>query len=408
MNKKDIIKAVRKYIFENRDNLGIWTGFDSKEMMGAARKAAMDDIKKSGEEFVDLGKSKFEKDLSVDGMLKDLENAKQGKTGKNLARIEKQINQLKRFGSGSLNETGVGIGDRNHSNGYIFKHEEAVKEIRKLNLEKIGKTGEELANIEKKITNLKSQMPLREFEEDEFEGSAKDVARRDIEAAGEKFVDLGQSKFEKNLDKHKMFKDLKDANKVNEENLDENYFVTKYADGLEKLMDKTKQYTNKEFLDLFTQKHALQHSTVMNALKDELKNRGFNIEDGIEEEIGRSLASGHGQNAKPKNFPNSLKGGRKNEGAGISLVNKKGMNVKPTHINESVEDSNPDVLKALLSNIGLTDGVDYAFSKTFQYGFLIDFINKTPDEISQIIQKFNLQDKNHNISAMQGNKYFIG
>lgn len=270
MNKQDIVKIIRKYIFENRNNLGVWTDFNSKEMMGAAKDAAMKDIRDSGEEFQDLGKSKFEKDLSVSDMIKDLENAKQGKTGKNLSRIENQINQLKRFGSGSLNE----------------------------------------------------------FEEDEFEGPAKEIAKKDIEATGAKFVDLGQSKFEKNLNKEKLFKDLKN---VNEENLDENYFVSKYADGLEKLMDKTKPYTNKEFLDLFTQKHALQHSSVMNALKDELRNRGINIENELEEEVGRSLASGHGQNSKPKNFPNSLKGGRKNEGAGLGLGMKHSMNVKPTH-----------------------------------------------------------------------------
>ena len=73
MNEKDLRKSVRKYIFEN---LGKWTGFDSKEMMGVAKQAAMQDIKSSGEEFVDLGKSKFEKDLSIEDMINDLENAK--------------------------------------------------------------------------------------------------------------------------------------------------------------------------------------------------------------------------------------------------------------------------------------------------------------------------------------------
>ena len=288
MNEKDIRKSVRKYIFEN---FGKWTGFDSKEMMGAAKQAAMQDIKSSGEEFVDLGKSKFEKDLSIEDMLNDLENAKQGKTGMDLKRIQKQIDQMKRFGGGSLNE----------------------------------------------------------FEQDEFEGPAKEAAKKDIKASGEKFVDLGKSRFEKNLDKEKFFDDLKN---VNEENLNEYYFVDNYADELEKKMDKTKQYTEKEFLDLFTQKHALQHSDIMNALKSELKDRGFSFVETTEEGIGTSLSMEKGMNVKEDSLEFRKTAGQrqktrkdvplgkhaphsqatlKDEGAGVSLTMKRGMNVKPTN-----------------------------------------------------------------------------
>ena len=103
---KNIIlkKAIRRYLAENHEDLGIWSDFDSEEMMNSAREEAMQDIESSGDNFVDLGKSEFEKDLSIEDMLNDLENAKYGKTGKDLQKIQKQINHLKRFGGGSLNE----------------------------------------------------------------------------------------------------------------------------------------------------------------------------------------------------------------------------------------------------------------------------------------------------------------
>jgi len=170
-------KAIRKYINENYEDLGIWGDFDSEEMMGAARREAMQDIESSGENFVDLGKSEFEKDLSIEDMLKDLEDAKHGKTGMDLKRIQKQIDQIKRFGGGSLNE------------------ESELSEIT---------------------------------------------------AGGGMFM--------------------------------------VYADDIEDSMDKNKIYTDKEFIDVFTQRHALPHSKVLNGVKEELKGRGFKFENNINEE----------------------------------------------------------------------------------------------------------------------------
>lgn len=109
MDYKNLRKAIRKTLKENFEDLGIWSDFDSKEMMNAAQQAAKEDIESSGEKFVPLGKSKFEKDLNVEDMIADLEAQKFLNSGKSLQRIQNQIDQLKRFGAGSVNETGVRI-----------------------------------------------------------------------------------------------------------------------------------------------------------------------------------------------------------------------------------------------------------------------------------------------------------
>ena len=49
-------KKLLKEDFED-DNLGIWTDFDSNEMMGPAKRAAMADMKKSGIHFDESGTS---------------------------------------------------------------------------------------------------------------------------------------------------------------------------------------------------------------------------------------------------------------------------------------------------------------------------------------------------------------
>lgn len=64
-----------------------------------------------------------------------------------------------------------------------------------------------------------------------------------------------------------------------------------YVNYMEKNMNKDKNYTNKEFLDLFTQKYALQHSSVMDTVKDALKEKGFKIDENVQEDYGSSPMS---------------------------------------------------------------------------------------------------------------------
>ena len=69
---EDIIKNILKDA-HNQSKLN--EGFDRNEFMGAARKAAMQDI---GDEFVPLGSSRFEKKMDTDEFISDLERQNLG------------------------------------------------------------------------------------------------------------------------------------------------------------------------------------------------------------------------------------------------------------------------------------------------------------------------------------------
>lgn len=115
--EKELRNSIRKMLSEkfddeDDDNLGIYSDYDEKEAFGGeAEKAAMADIEASGEDFIPLGKSKFEKNLDIDQMKKDLATSKL-----NLPSEKKKLNPLKKaldarfkqekmFGKGSMNES---------------------------------------------------------------------------------------------------------------------------------------------------------------------------------------------------------------------------------------------------------------------------------------------------------------
>jgi len=108
---EDIIKNILKDA-HNQGKLN--EGFDRNEFMGAARKAAMQDI---GDEFVPLGKSKFEKGMDTDEFISDLERQNLGLPNdeKELEKLAKSLDTKKKhekaFGAGSINETGEWNGD---------------------------------------------------------------------------------------------------------------------------------------------------------------------------------------------------------------------------------------------------------------------------------------------------------
>ena len=213
------------------------------------------------------------------------------------------------------------------------------------------------------------------FSSEESQGDAMKAAQRDIELSGHKFEPVGKNKFEKDLTIDKLMADLESQEDERKSSLNEMQFIhtDPIVKDMEKRMDKSKIYTDKEFMDLFTQKHAVQHSKVMNMIKSKLKDKGFKFEGEIDED---SLAFRHkaGQRDKSRegvplgqHAPHSQaalkedeidedsltfrhKAGQRDksrkgvalgkhaphsekaveEGAGISLLVKKGMNVKPT------------------------------------------------------------------------------
>ena len=112
IQKSNIIK---ESFDDEDDDLGIYSGdFDPEEFGGEAMKAAMQDI---GSEFEPLGKSKFEKNLDVNDFIDDLkrQNLNLPKDKEELAGIKKTLEKKKshekKFGAGSLNETGEWSGD---------------------------------------------------------------------------------------------------------------------------------------------------------------------------------------------------------------------------------------------------------------------------------------------------------
>jgi len=274
-------KAIRRYIAENHENLGIWGDFDSEEMMGDARREAMQDIESSGENFVDLGKSEFEKDLSIEDMLNDLEDAKQGKTGFDLKRIQKQIDQIKRFGGGSLNE------------------ESDFDEL----------MGQFKDNMEREMTPKKSSTETPEDKKLRIDTELKRLKDKEIERQRK----VGDIEEGAESSRYMFFSNLEQMKKQAEEllALDENEVNEILENGHD-----------------WAQDHIATAKESMDQVYDFFINKkGESSEEEIEEGIGTGLEMKHGMNVKEETT---------DEGIAISLQNKKGMNVKPLQKNESI------------------------------------------------------------------------
>lgn len=132
LSEEEFRKIVRKTIkerYEDDDDLGIYGGgFDEFEFDNDAMRAAKADIEASGEEFEELGKSKFEKDPKFKEKFKS--SVKQANLNlpsddEEIARLANVIKQKKahekQFGAGSLNEDfeeGPQPGDVEYHNDY--------------------------------------------------------------------------------------------------------------------------------------------------------------------------------------------------------------------------------------------------------------------------------------------------
>lgn len=105
---------------DENDDLGMFGGaFDSDEFEGDAMKAAMADM---GDEFVPLGKSKFEKNINPEELKADLErqNLNLPSDEEELASIQSMMDRKKTheksFGVGSLNESMLQVLDADGNN----------------------------------------------------------------------------------------------------------------------------------------------------------------------------------------------------------------------------------------------------------------------------------------------------
>lgn len=114
---KDLIKNLiikeSKNIKEDED-LGLWSDFDELEFDNDAMAAAKADMEDSGEEFVPLGQSQFEKNLDPTQFKADLTRAKldlpndQAELDRIRQVMNTKKNHEKKFGVGSLNEDFAG------------------------------------------------------------------------------------------------------------------------------------------------------------------------------------------------------------------------------------------------------------------------------------------------------------
>jgi len=328
---KNIIlrKAIRRYLAENHEDLGIWSDFDSEEMMGAARREAMQDIESSGDNFVDLGKSEFEKDLSIEDMLKDLEDAKHGKTGMDLKRIQKQIDQIKRFGGGSLNETGLGIGNRDLTTGAAYntpwekkKREIAARKESENSFDKL--MGQFKDNMEREMTPKNPSTETPEEKKLRIDTELKRLKNKETERQRE----VGDIEEGAESSRYMFFSNLEQMKKQAEEllALDENEVNEILENGHDWAQDHiaTAKESMDQVYDFLMNSDKGNENEIEEGIGTGLEmKKGMNVKEEITDEgIAISLQNKKGMNVKPL---------QKNEGIGISLQNKKGMNVKPTN-----------------------------------------------------------------------------
>jgi hypothetical protein len=100
--QKHIQQEVKKLLKEDfdDDNLGTWSDFDyDPTIMNSAKNAAMSDMKKDNMHHTEAAG-----DIGVEDIIQQLEMSKVTASGHELSHIQKQLDHLKRFGGGSINE----------------------------------------------------------------------------------------------------------------------------------------------------------------------------------------------------------------------------------------------------------------------------------------------------------------
>lgn len=392
MDKNIIRKHIQKLLSEN--DLSYWSDFDRNEFGGDAMRAAMADMENDGMTVEPLGKSQYEKDINIEDMIADLERVKLNlpKETKKAKLIQKQIDQLKRFGAGALNEEG---GINEYMSQAVFSTDKynqilpdsqvdmyyekiandlaagkdvsnTIKIIKRLNQGQIPPTIQSLfdnsRNIEEFYFFEKEDSPTEDNDTDEdINTDAVDTSNlyKMLKDAVGQMLEKGMNEAQiaqslerilsKNFDLIKKINEgvafslpkMPTADKrivKHKKKISEYYNPEDYIADIANDLDPNRNYSYKEFVDVFTQENALLHSRQMNNLIDKLNSMGFKIEKYVDEGAGISQTIKKGTNAKPNGPAHTI---LSQEGDGISKVIEKGTNVKPT-VSESHFDLSND------------------------------------------------------------------
>jgi len=255
LDEKDIRKVIKGFLKEKYEG----GHFDEFEFDNNAKQAAIADIKGSGEDFEELGTSKFEKDPEFKEKFKSA--LKQTNLG--LSSDEKEVERLaqaiknkksheKKFGVGSMNENELPHGD--HPDGFTF----------------------DTTSLYKYLKDALWQLKNYDYS----------VAAEVLEAAMNRDFDINKKGIS--------------AFSVNEADFPE--LMKQFKDNMEKEM------TPKEPSNETPEEKQKRISVELARLKAKEKERQKEAgEDTMEESNIRSHANGRGQNLKPKNYPKPFK-----------------------------------------------------------------------------------------------------
>lgn len=374
LNPKELQKIIREALaknpdllkeFDDEEDLGIYTDFDATEMHGDALKAAMADITDSGEEFVPLGKSKFEKGMNPEEFTSNIQRAKLNlpKDKEELSKIQKTIDikkgHEKKFGAGSLNEAPLrntfdtknlysflkdamfafmeGDGSSlNYAEAAKFIEQELLKvfDINKKFKIPVGLNQEGNVNPNSKIDRPKDAegqpITLRARVEDQETGAVGHVVRFGIDDDGKQTVHIDWMQnfggiIPKSIvhptsivvrDETRIVREDEENGEAYPENNRYMFFgnlqqIQRQA-GL--MLDMNEEKVN-EILESghdWAQDHIATAKESMDQVFDFLMNETkkeseVEVEADLEESSIRSHANGRGQNKKPGNFPQTLK-----------------------------------------------------------------------------------------------------
>lgn len=345
LNEKDIRNAVRKSLMEK-----YFDEFDEFEFDTSAKEAAKKDIESSGEEFEELGSSKFEKDPEFKKKFKSaLKQANLGLSSdeeevERLAQsIKKKKEHEKKFGAGSMNETdspkrdvfdttslykflkdimwtlkdGDGS-DLDYAQAAKFAEEELVKnfDFKKKNAIQFGLNELDFpelmnqfkANMEKEMT---PKTPSNETPEEKKKRIDTELARLKAKEL-ERQKEAGENLNEEN-----------DA-KTNRYMFFSNLEQLKRQAALMLGLDQQKVSDILEGGHDWAQDHVATAKESMDQVFDFIMNE-TKKEKTVEESNIRSHANGRGQNLKPKNYPKAFKRSALREGKELLKLKKNNM-----------------------------------------------------------------------------------